>query len=71
MQHEDAHGVYFRTRIARTIIHTAWAQCCLFRIEGNTRALGSGTATVQSRFLLCICKSCKIANIRSKPKSRK
>lgn len=53
MQHKDAHGVYLRTRVARTInIHTAWAQCCLFGIEGNTRALSSGTAILQLRFFI-------------------
>ena len=30
----------------------AWAQCCLFGIEGNTRALKSGTAILQSRFFV-------------------
>ena len=52
MQHKDAHGVYYHVHaIVRTYIHTAWAQCCLFGIEGNTRALTSGTARLQSRFL--------------------
>ena len=53
MQHKDAHGVYYHVHaIVRTYIHTAWAQCCLFGIEGNTRALTSGTATLQSRFIV-------------------
>ena len=34
----------------RAFVHTAWASVLLFGIEGNTRALKSGTAIVQSRF---------------------
>ena len=36
----------------RAFMHTAWATVLLFGIEGNTRALTSGTAIVQSRFCL-------------------
>ncbi len=31
-------------------VHTAWASVLLFGMKGNTRALMSGTAIVQSRF---------------------
>ncbi len=34
----------------RAFMHTAWATVLLFGIEGNTRALTSGTARLQSRF---------------------
>lgn len=43
---------YIVHALLRTYIHAAWAQCCLFGIEGNTRALTSGTATLQSRFFV-------------------
>ena len=34
--------------------HTAWASVLLFGMKGNTRALMSGTAIVQSRFFCCV-----------------
>ena len=37
-------------------------RCCLFGIIGNARASLSGTATVQSRFLLCLIVSKKTNN---------
>ena len=37
-------------------------RCCLFGIIGNARASLSGTATVQSRFLLCLIMSKKTNN---------
>ena len=37
-------------------------RCCLFGYKGNTRASDSGTATVQSRFLLCLIVSKKTNN---------
>ena len=36
----------------RALVHTAWATVLLFGTKGNTRALKSGTAIVQSRFYL-------------------
>jgi len=41
-------------RIYAYNIHTAWAQCCLFSYQGDTRASISGTATLQSRFFVPI-----------------
>ena len=35
-------------------VHTAWASVLLFGMKGNTRALMSGTAIVQSRFFCCV-----------------
>ena len=35
-------------------VHTAWASVLLFGMKGNTRALMSGTAIVQSRFFVVI-----------------
>ena len=40
----------------RAFMHTAWASVLLFGIEGNTRALTSGTAIVQSRFFSFVHK---------------
>ena len=38
----------------RALIHTAWATVLLFGTKGNTRASISGTATLQSRFLVIL-----------------
>ena len=37
--------------VFRVYVHTARALCCMFGQKGNARALKSGTATLQSRFL--------------------
>ena len=42
----------------------AWAQCCLFGIEGNTRALSSGTAILQSRFFVGVFREIGILKYR-------
>ncbi len=38
--------------MVRAFVHTAWATVLLFGTKGNTRASDSGTAIVQSRFVL-------------------
>ena len=41
-------------RYTRVYTYRRGLRCCLFRVEGNSRALLSGTAIVQSRFFVVL-----------------
>ena len=41
-------------RCTRVYTYRRGLRCCLFRVEGNSRALLSGTAIVQSRFFVVL-----------------
>ena len=56
MQHFDVLGMCIPLRVllgcTRVYTYRRGLRCCLFRVEGNSRALLSGTAIVQSRFFV-------------------
>ena len=63
LQHLDVLGICISISVhliragVRVRTYRRGLRCCLFGYKGNTRASDSGTATVQSRFFLCLLLS--------------
>ena len=55
-----SYGYVYMGVVYLHLLHTAWASCCKFLIGGQCESLCSGTATMESRFFLCLYVLCSL-----------